>query len=194
MLHLKVETAGDHSCNESAVGGGCFDLGLEPTDRLACLAVGLGWIAIRVFKVVRENEEAGEHEAFGYAHEENNRNGRDVETIVGNRAVYVQIEVHGPQRNGKLPPLHDEIIFHLDAHVICPAVAQINNLGVEYHTQPIHAEHSKKINSLEPVPPLPLGMTQRIIIEIEHGFGREGIGILGGVIGVCVVGPVLCEP
>jgi hypothetical protein len=168
MLHLKVETAGNHSCNESTVGGGGFDLGLEPADRLACLMVGFGWIAIRVFKVVREDEEAREHEAFGYAHEKNNRDGGDVETIVGNRAVNVEIEIHGPQRNGILPPLDDEIIFHLDAHVICPTMAQINNLGVEYHTQPIHTEHSKKINPLEPMPPHPLGMTQRIIIEIEY--------------------------
>lgn len=44
------------------------------------------------------------------------------------------------------------------------------------------------------MPPLSLGMTDGIIVEIKDGFGREGVGIFRRVVGVGVMSPVLGEP
>jgi hypothetical protein len=71
---------------------------------------------------------------------------------------------------------------------------QINDLRIKNGTQPVHTQHPEEVNPLESMPPLPFGMTEWIIIEIEDGFGGERIGIFGGVVGVGVVSPMLREP
>jgi hypothetical protein len=100
-----------------------------------------------------------------------------MESIIGNGTINIEIQVHQSQKDRPLPPLFDKVTFHFDSYILGSGMLQIDNLGIENHTQPIHTQNTKEVQSLEFMPPLPLGMFQGIIVKVEYGFGGEGIGI-----------------
>lgn len=113
---------------------------------------------------------------------------------MNNGTVDIEVQIHQPQHDCPLSPLDNKFTLHFDTDILGSGMLQIDDLRVEDHTQPVHTEHTEEVHALEFMPPLSLGMTDGIIIEIENRFGREGVGIFACMVSVGVMSPVLGEP
>mmetsp|Transcript_18637 Transcript_18637/g.39090 ORF Transcript_18637/g.39090 Transcript_18637/m.39090 type:complete len:437 (+) Transcript_18637:467-1777(+) len=194
VLHLKVEPSGQIPRNGTSVSRRCFDLGFEPAYRFARIEKCFRGVAVGVFKVVGEGEKDAEGQTLGDSHEHDDSEGGQVEAVVGEWAVNIQEEIHGPHHYGVLPPLDNEIILHLNSHIGGSGMTKVDDLRVENHGEPIHGQNGEEINTLEAMVPPPLGMSDGIIIKIEDGLGAETVGVLIGVVGIGMVSPMLGQP
>lgn len=194
VLDLEVETTGKSTGNESTVGRGGLDLGLEPTDGLSALPRGLGGVAIGSLKVVRQGKETGQGQALGDAEEKDLSEGGPGPTGGEEGADDVPVDVQKADGDGILATALDEVVVHADSDGLGTALLEVEDLNVEHRRKPVEGEEGEEEESLESVPEAAVGVVEGIVVEGHHGLGAEGVGILGGVIGVGMVGPVLLHP
>src|SRR6056300_1382225 len=143
---------------------------------------------------MRQRKEYTEHKTFADTHQKDYPGSFQTESIVCKGAVNIQEHVHNPEGNCNLPPLNNEIIFHLNSNILCTPLTKIDNLRIEYGRQPVKSKHEKEVCSLELAKPLSLRMSRRIVIKRKHWFRAEAIRIFVLMIGVCMVSPMLSHP
>ena len=194
MLDLEVETTGESTGNEATVRRGSFDLGLEPANGLATLPDAFGGIPIGSLKVVRQGKETGQGQTLGDAEDQNLSEGGPRPAGREEGADDVPVDVQKADGDGILAAALDEVVVHADADGLGPALLKVEDLDVEDGGKPVEGEEGEEEEGLGAVPEAAVGVVKRVVVEGHHGLGAEGVGILGGVVGVGVVGPVLLHP
>mmetsp|Transcript_16482 Transcript_16482/g.40255 ORF Transcript_16482/g.40255 Transcript_16482/m.40255 type:complete len:242 (-) Transcript_16482:221-946(-) len=71
---------------------------------------------------------------------------------------------------------------------------QVQNLRIKDSGHPVSSKDKWKVKTLKAMDKGPLGVVGFIVVEQNHGFGTQGIGILGPVVGKGVVSPMLFHP
>lgn len=194
VLHLEVETTSKSTGDESTVGRGGLDLGLEPADGLSTLPSALGGVAIGSLKVVRQGKETGQGQTLRDAEDEDLSEGGPGPAGGEEGADDVPVDVQKADGDGILATALDEVVVHADTDGLGTALLEVEDLNVEHRGKPVEGEEGEEEESLESVPEAAVGVVEGIVVEGHHGLGAEGVGILGGVVGVGMVGPVLLHP
>mmetsp|Transcript_14937 Transcript_14937/g.30774 ORF Transcript_14937/g.30774 Transcript_14937/m.30774 type:complete len:303 (-) Transcript_14937:536-1444(-) len=198
VFHLKVQSTRHTTGNESAVGTGRFDLGLEPIGRFGFLALLLfqhmSRITIGIFKVVRQGKENGQEQTFSHAQQHDIANDTEIESFINNGMHNVHVNVIQSNQNSPLATLHRVVIVHFDTDTLRTTLTQVQHFGVEDLGQPVSRQDNEVKKDLEAVEPLSFGMSSRVIMKEQKGFGSKGIGVLFSMVGKGMVSPMLLHP